>query len=45
VTLALALILFGLMLIYAGVKGYSIGGLLMGKAGTPSTKPAPARSS
>jgi len=41
-TLALALILFGLLLIYGGIKGYSIRQLLLGKAGHPSTKPAPA---
>lgn len=40
-TLALALVLLGLLLIYAGIKGLSVRRLLMGDASTPSKKPAP----
>lgn len=40
-TLALALVLFGLMLIYGGIKGLSIRQLLLGNATAPSRTPAP----
>lgn len=40
-TLALALILFGLLLIYGGIKGLSIRKLLVGDARTQSRTPAP----
>lgn len=42
-TLALALILFGLLLMYAGIKGLSIRRLLLGDATTKSNLPTPAR--
>lgn len=38
-TLALALILAGILLIYAGIKGESIRELLVGRAGVRSQKP------
>jgi hypothetical protein len=41
VTLALALVLLGALMIYAGIKGRSITRLLMGDASTPSKKPEP----
>lgn len=40
-TLALALVLIGLLLVYAGIKGKSIRALLMGDASTPSKRPEP----
>ena len=39
-TLALGLVLLGLLLIYAGIKGKSVTSLLLGDASTPSKKPA-----
>lgn len=38
-TLALALILAGSLLVYAGVTGQSVRELLLGRAGVPSTQP------
>lgn len=40
-TLALAIVLLGLLLIYAGIKGRSLRRLLVGDASTPSKKPEP----
>lgn len=37
----LGMILFGLLFIYAGVKGLSVSSLLLGNNTTPSSKPAP----
>lgn len=39
-TLALALILVGALLMYAGVTGQSVRALLVGKSGVPSSRPA-----
>lgn len=39
-TLALALIFFGLLLMYGGIKGLSVRRLLLGNAATPSQRPA-----
>ena len=38
-TLALALVLVGALLIYAGVTGQSVRSLLVGKSGVPSSRP------
>lgn len=40
-TLGLAAVLLGALLIYAGIKGRSIVALLGGDSTTPSRKPAP----
>lgn len=40
-TLALGLVLFGLLFVYAGVKGKSVTSLLLGDNQTPSKAPAP----
>lgn len=40
-TLSLALIFFGLLLMYGGIKGLSIRKLLLGDATTTSSRPAP----
>lgn len=42
-TLALALVLVGLLLMYAGIKGLSLRRLLVGDASTPSELPETAR--
>lgn len=39
-TLALALVLLGTLLVYAGVKGKSVRSLLVGDSSTPSSRPA-----
>ena len=39
-TLALALVLFGLLLIYAGIKGLSVRRLLLGDSSMKSKTPA-----
>lgn len=39
-TLALAVIYLGLLLVYAGVKGLSLRRLLLGDATVPSERPA-----
>jgi len=39
-SLALGLVLLGLLLVYAGVKGKSVSSLLLGDATTPSQKPS-----
>lgn len=41
-TLGLALVLLGALLIYAGIQGKSIRSLLFGDSTTPSKTPAPA---
>lgn len=38
-TLAVSLVLLGLLLIYAGVRGLSVRSLLLGDARTPSGRP------
>ena len=40
-TLALALVLFGLLLMYAGIKGLSVRRLLVGDSTTQSETPEP----